>query len=44
VIPIRQLVLYENNFGWMDVCELNPEELGLLWLMASATWGEIILA
>jgi hypothetical protein len=37
--PIRQLVLHERNFGWMDVWELNPERLGSLWLMASATWG-----
>jgi hypothetical protein len=37
--PIRQLVLYERNFGCMDVWELNPERLGSLWLMVSATWG-----
>jgi hypothetical protein len=42
--PIRQPVLYEKNFGWMHVWELNPEGLGSLWLMASVTWGEIILA
>jgi hypothetical protein len=36
---IRQLVLYERNFGWMDVWDLNPQVLGSLWLMASATWG-----
>jgi hypothetical protein len=36
--PIRQLVLCERNFGWMDVWELNPEGLGSHWLMASATW------
>jgi hypothetical protein len=23
--PIRQSVLYENNFGWKDVWELNVE-------------------
>jgi hypothetical protein len=23
--PVRQLVLYEKNFGWLDVWELNPE-------------------
>jgi hypothetical protein len=28
----------------MDVWELNPEGLGSLWLMASVTCGEIILA
>jgi hypothetical protein len=28
----------------MDVWKLNPEGLGSLWLMAYATWGEIILA
>jgi hypothetical protein len=22
--PVRQVVLYENHFGWMDVSELNP--------------------
>jgi hypothetical protein len=43
--PIRQLVLYEKDFGWMVFRELNPEVLGSLWLMASATWGGgIILA
>jgi hypothetical protein len=35
---IRKLVLYEKNFGWMNVWELNPEVLGSLWLMASQTW------
>jgi hypothetical protein len=38
--PIRQLVLFERNFGWMDEWELNPDGLGSLWLMASETWGE----
>jgi hypothetical protein len=33
--PIRQSVLYENNFGWMDVWELNQKGLGSLWLKAS---------
>jgi hypothetical protein len=28
----------------MAVWELNPEVLGSLWLMASATWDEITLA
>jgi hypothetical protein len=23
--PVRQFVLYEKNFGWMDIWELNPE-------------------
>jgi hypothetical protein len=42
--PIRQLDLYEKDFGWMPFWELNPEVLASLWLMASATWGEITLA
>jgi hypothetical protein len=42
--PIRQLVFYEKDFGWMEVWELNPEVLGSLWLMAFATWGEITMA
>jgi hypothetical protein len=37
--PIRQLVLYEKNFGLMVVWELNPEVLGWLWLMTTATSG-----
>jgi hypothetical protein len=37
---IRQLVLYEKDFGWMAFWELNPEVLGSLWPMASATWGQ----
>jgi hypothetical protein len=37
--PIRQLVLYEKDFGWMAFWELNPEMLGSLWLMASVTLG-----
>jgi hypothetical protein len=28
--PMRQLVLYEKNFGWMAFWELNPEVLGSL--------------
>jgi hypothetical protein len=36
---IRQLVLCEKDFGWVALWELNPEVLGSLWLMASATWG-----
>jgi hypothetical protein len=36
---IRKLVLYERNFGWMDVWKLNSEGLVLLWLMAYVTWG-----
>jgi hypothetical protein len=28
----------------MAFWELNPEVLGSLWVMASATWGEITLA
>jgi hypothetical protein len=42
--PIRQLVLYEKDFGWMAFWKLNPEEFGSLWLMASATWRKITLA
>jgi hypothetical protein len=38
--PFRQLVLYEKDFGWMALWELNPEVLGSLWPMASATWDE----
>jgi hypothetical protein len=34
--PIRQRVLCEKDFGWMALWGLNPEVLGLLWLMASA--------
>jgi hypothetical protein len=37
--PIRQLVLYEKDFGWITLWELNPQVLGSLWLIASATWG-----
>jgi hypothetical protein len=36
---ITQLALYEKDFGWMAFWELNPEVLGSLWLLASATWG-----
>jgi hypothetical protein len=32
--PIRKFVLCENNFGWMDAWELNPERMGSLWLKA----------
>jgi hypothetical protein len=38
--PIRQLVLYKNNFGWMNVWEFNSKGLGSLWQMAFATWRE----
>jgi hypothetical protein len=31
--------LCEKDFGWMALWELNPEVVGSLWLMASATWG-----
>jgi hypothetical protein len=31
---IGQCVLWEKNFGWMDVWELNPEGLESLWLKA----------
>jgi hypothetical protein len=37
--PIRQLVLWEKDFGWMIVWELKSEVLGSLRLMASAIWG-----
>jgi hypothetical protein len=33
--PIKQFVLCEKTFGWMDVWELNPEELVSIWLMDS---------
>jgi hypothetical protein len=26
---VRRFILCENNFGWMDVWGLNPEQLGL---------------
>jgi hypothetical protein len=42
--PIRQRVLCKNNFCWMALWGLNPEFLGSLWLMASATWGDITSA
>jgi hypothetical protein len=41
--PVRQFVHHKNNFGWMDVWELNPEGMGLLCLKASVTWEEVIL-
>jgi hypothetical protein len=41
---IRQFFLYENNFCWMEVWELNPERIGLISLKASATWWRTILA
>jgi hypothetical protein len=34
---IIELILYEKNFGWMDVWESNLEWWGLLWAKASAT-------
>jgi hypothetical protein len=27
---VREFALYEDNFGWMDVWELNPEGVGSL--------------
>jgi hypothetical protein len=36
---IRQLVLYEKDFGWLTFRELNPEVLVSLWLMASKTFA-----
>jgi hypothetical protein len=36
---IRQLVLYEKDFGWMAVWELNLEVLESLWLMMAAVLG-----
>jgi hypothetical protein len=30
-------LLYEKNFGWVDVSELNSERLVSLWLTAPAT-------
>jgi hypothetical protein len=41
---IIQLVLCEKYFGWPALCELKTEMLGLLWLMASETFGEITSA
>jgi hypothetical protein len=42
--PIRQRVLCEKDFAWMALKGLNPEVFGSLWLMTSATWGEITSA
>jgi hypothetical protein len=36
---IRQIALYEKDFGWMVFWELEQEVLGPPWPMASATWG-----
>jgi hypothetical protein len=36
---IRQRVLCKKDFGWMALWGLNPDVLGSLCLMASATWG-----
>jgi hypothetical protein len=41
---MRRSVLCEKDFGWMALWGLNPEVLWPLWLMASATWGEITSA
>jgi hypothetical protein len=30
--PIRQLVFYEKDFGWMAFWQLDPEMLESLWL------------
>jgi hypothetical protein len=45
--PVRQFVLYKNNFSWMDDQKLIPEGIRSLWLKASVAWwggGGIILA
>jgi hypothetical protein len=42
--PIRKRVLCEKDFGWIAFWGLNPEVLWSLWLMASATCGEITSA
>jgi hypothetical protein len=42
--PIMQRVLCKKDFGWMALWGLNREPLGSLWLMVSATWGEITWA
>jgi hypothetical protein len=42
--PITQRVLCKKDFGWISLWGLNPEMLWSLWLMASATWGEITSA
>jgi hypothetical protein len=36
---IRKLVLYEKDFGWMAFWELDPEVLGLLWLVGFCDLG-----
>lgn len=38
--PSRQLVSYEKNFAWAAYRGMNAELLGLLWLMANATFEE----
>jgi hypothetical protein len=42
--PIMQRVPCEKYFGCMALWKWNPEVLGSLWLMASATWAETISA
>jgi hypothetical protein len=32
---IGQFVLYEKDFGWMALWDLDPEMLGSLWLKTS---------
>jgi hypothetical protein len=39
--PIRQLGLYQKDFGWVAFWELDPEVLGSISLMSSATWGRV---
>jgi hypothetical protein len=37
--PVREFVLYEDNFGWMDVWELNPEGVGSIRMTPFAIGG-----
>lgn len=38
-LTLRQLLLYEKNFGWIVFWQLDPEVLGPLWLKACVTWA-----
>jgi hypothetical protein len=42
--PIRQFILHEKNFDWMNVCKLNPQGCGVILVEASATCSGIVLA
>jgi hypothetical protein len=42
--PVRQVVLYEKNFGWLDVWELNSERWDRYGWGPERLWGGIIWA